>query len=188
MIKFRNTDIEATAIFLAVAFMLFLNSCGNDDSQFSEAQGKRASQPMLNADSVTTLISDSGITRFRITTKKWLVFDKAKEPYWFFPQGIRFEKFDSTYHVDANMWADTAIYYTPRELWEFKGHVTATNLDGDKFKTQQLFWDNPGQKFYSNKHIRIEQKDKILEGIGFVSNNRMTQYEISKPTGIFPVE
>ncbi|MBR6076887.1 MAG: S41 family peptidase, partial [Paludibacteraceae bacterium] len=32
--------------------MLFLNSCGNDDSQFSEAQGKRASQPMLNADSV----------------------------------------------------------------------------------------------------------------------------------------
>ena len=186
---FKSRQISrATAILIAVACVFLFYSCGDNKSQFSKTTGKRDTLPLLNADSVTTLISDSGITRFRVTATRWLIFDRAKEPYWIFPEGIRLEKFDSTYNVDANMWADTAIYYQRRNLWEFNGHVSATNLKGEKFKTSQLFWDNNSQQFYSKKKIRIEQKDKVLEGIGFISNNRLTKYEIDEPTGIFPIE
>lgn len=41
--------------------------------------------PTMITDTVTTLISDSGITRYKLMTDVWKVFDKAKEPYWFFP-------------------------------------------------------------------------------------------------------
>lgn len=180
----RHGAIVAMAM---IASLLFL-SCNDDKSNFDKVKNSRDSLAVLSADSVTTLISDSGVTRFRISTQKWLVFDKTKEPHWLFPKGIKFEKFDSTYKVDASMTADSAIYHQSNDVWEFNRNVTAQNQDGDKFKTQQLFWDNRGERFYSDQKIRIEQKDKIIEGIGFESNSKMTKYEIKHPTGIFPVD
>lgn len=53
--------------------------------------------PSLSSFDVTTLISDSGITRYRIKAKEWLMFENAKEPYWLFPQGIYVEKFDENF-------------------------------------------------------------------------------------------
>ena len=35
--------------------------------------------------------------------------------------------------------------------------------------------------------MRIEQEDKIITGIGFESNQDMTQYKIFNSQGIFPV-
>ncbi len=36
---------------------------------------------------VTTLVSDSGVTRYRINTEEWLVFDRKNPPYWAFEKG-----------------------------------------------------------------------------------------------------
>ena len=36
--------------------------------------------------------------------------------------------------------------------------------------------------------MRIEQEDKIITGIGFESNQDMTQYKIFNSQGIFPGE
>ena len=43
------------------------------------------------------------------------------------------------------------------------------------------------EKVYSDKFMRIEQEDKIIIGIGFESNQDMTQYKIFNSQGIFPV-
>jgi hypothetical protein len=60
-------------------------------------------------------------------------------------------------------------------------------LDGEYFTTSLIFWDQKLQKIYSDKYIRIEQQDKIITGIGFESNQSMTEYKIFNTTGIFPV-
>lgn len=171
-----------------VVMLFLLPSCQKDKNEFSQVNVPRAQQPQLRADSVTTLISDSGVTRFRISTPLWLVFDKAKEPYWSFPKGIKFEKFNEKYIVDARMHADKATYFSDKSLWEFDGHVSVRNLQKETFNTEQLFWDNEGQRFYSDKAIKIKQKDKIIKGVGFESNATLTQYTIRKPTGIIPVD
>ena len=62
------------------------------------------------------------------------------------------------------------------------------NLSGDKFETQQLFWDEKDKKIYSDKYIRIEQEDKTISGYGFESNQELTEYQIRNTTGIFTVE
>ncbi|MDE6341366.1 MAG: hypothetical protein K2K93_03530 [Muribaculaceae bacterium] len=53
--------------------------------------------------------------------------------------------------------------------------------------TQQLFWDQRRNRLYSDSFIHIETPDRMLEGIGFESNDRLTKYTIKHPTGIFPV-
>ena len=40
----------------------------------------REQLPILTTDTVSTLISDSGITRYRIEAAQWLVYDKTDTP------------------------------------------------------------------------------------------------------------
>lgn len=189
--RIKNKQLITAPLKIAVAVVSLLMcaiSCGNKNTSFGEVTTPREKQAQLSADSVSTLISDSGITKYRISTIRWLIFDKSKEPYWFFPKGLRFEKFDTVFNVDATMWADTAIFYQPRNLWEFRGNVEVSNTQDEHFSTTQFFWDNNQERFYTEKKIRIRQADKIIEGIGFESNSSLTDYTIKHPTGIFPTE
>lgn len=168
--------------------LLLFPSCSSKKKELAAAILERDSLPVMKTLGVTTLVSDSGITRYRVTTEEWLMFDKKNPPYWAFEKGVYLEKFDSLYRVDASIKADTAYFYERKKLWDLRGNVSIRSLKGEKFDTQQLFWDQNKQKVYSDKFIRIEQQDKIITGYGFESNQQMTKYTIRDTEGIFPVE
>jgi len=142
----------------------------------------------MTSTQVSTLISDSGITRYRIDTPLWLVFDQASEPRWTFPKGMHLEKYDNFFRIDATVDCDSATYFKTKQLWRLDGYVDITNMANEKFLTQQLFWDQRNQKIYSDSFIHIERADRIIEGYGFVSNDKMTKYHVVNVSGIFPVE
>ncbi len=142
--------------------------------------------PTVISRDVKTLISDSGITQYRITSKIWYIFQEAKQPFWKFPNGLYVEKFDSVFNIEASIKCDSATYFKDIKLWRLDGHVTIQNVHKELILTQQLFWDQRQQKVYSDSFIHIEKSDRIIEGYGFVSNERMTTYQLSRPSGIFP--
>lgn len=167
-------------------FILF-SACSGNHKKLGAAITERDSLPIMDTRGVTTLISDSGITRYRINTEEWQIYDRKSPSYWAFQKGIYLEKFDSVFNVEASIKADTAYYYDKKKLWELLGHVVIKNLKGETFNTEQLYWDQNRQKVYSDRFIRIEQPDKIITGRGFESNQQMTIYTIRKPEGIFYV-
>jgi LPS export ABC transporter protein LptC len=140
----------------------------------------------MRTTNVSTLISDSGYTRYHITTPLWLMFEEARKPHWHFPQGLFVVQFDDSMHETGTFTADTATYYSLVKLWQFDRNVRMRNIAGDRFVTQQLFWDQNTHKVYSDSFIHIERADRTLEGYGFESNEQMTTYTIRKPSGIFP--
>ena len=75
-------------IFLCVAF-----ACGDDPKDVVDVKFDPNSTYTMKATDVVSLISDSGVTRYRLNAKDWLVYGKAEDPYWFFPSGIYVEKF-----------------------------------------------------------------------------------------------
>ena len=166
-------------------FVLF-PACSRGEKNLAEAITERDSLPSMKTLGVTTLISDSGITRYKIITEEWEIYDKKNPPYWAFEKGVYLEKFDSLFHIDASIKADTAYYY--EKLWELRSNVHIRSQRGDKFDTDLLFWDEKQERVYSDKFIRIEQEDKIITGYGFESNQQMTEYQIYNNTGIFTVE
>lgn len=85
---------------------------------------------------------------------------KKNPPYWAFEKGVYLEKFDSLFHIDASIKADTAYYYEKKKLWELRSNVHIRSQRGDKFDTDLLFWDEKQERVYSDKFIRIEQEDK----------------------------
>lgn len=144
--------------------------------------------PTLSTDDVSTLVSDSGVTKYRITAPKWIMYDKSAEPYWYFPASIFVEKFDSLYQAEASIASDTAYFYKNKKLWHLIGNVKIKNEFDERFETEELFWDQRSQRIYSDLFIRIEKKDVIIEGNGFESNESITKYTIRTPSGIFPIQ
>ncbi|MBO7553487.1 MAG: LPS export ABC transporter periplasmic protein LptC [Bacteroidaceae bacterium] len=180
-----NRISSITIAFCAVVMLLLFTSCSHQSKVFGEAVTERDSLPVLATYDVNTLISDSGLIRYRIEADEWLVYDRKNPSYWAFEKGVYLEKFDEDFVVDADIKADTAYYYDKDRLWELRGDVAIKNLKGERFNTELLFWDEKTQKVYSDKFIRIEQEDKIVTGEGFESNQQMTDYTIFKPGGVF---
>ncbi len=177
-----------TAAFCAAVMFLLFSSCSGKEKNLAEAVSERDTLPSMNSLGVTTLISDSGVTRYKIVTEEWTIFDKKNPPYWAFEKGVYLEKFDSLFHIDASIKADTAYYYEKKKLWELKSNVEIRSQRGDRFETELLYWDEKKEQVYSDKYIRIEQEDKVITGYGFESNQELTEYVIKNTTGIFTIE
>lgn len=182
--------------------MLLLPSCRRKEVKLRmDAIEDRSAMPVLDAQGVTTLISDSGVTRFRITASQWQIYDKAKPSYWEFPDGIYMEQFDQMLNTSATLRADYAYYDDQDEIWHLTGNVYATNVNGEQFETPELFWAQRQERVYSDSCITITQppsqaaieakgdsaRGTIIKGVGFESNQEMTKYTIRRPTGIFSV-
>jgi|ThiBio_inoc_biof_1041523.scaffolds.fasta_scaffold01144_5 LPS export ABC transporter protein LptC len=182
-INYRMT----TALLVVVVLFSFI-SCGSKDTELAEAVSDRATLPQLHAQAITTVISDSGITRYRINTPQWDIFDKAAQPYWEFPVGIHLERFDEQLNVDANVHCLYARFYEREQLWELKGKVRATNIQGELFETELLFWDQRMEKIYSDSLIKITTAEYIIIGMGFDSNQEMTKYNVRQTQYVFPVQ
>jgi len=184
----RLKTLAISKAFIFSFFFLFLViSCNNDKPDKIGAVVDRTKLPKLHATEITTIISDSGITRYRISASRWDIFDKASQPYQEFPDGIYFEKFDANMKVDANITSKYARFNENEQLWVLRGKVRAMNLQGELFETEKLFWNQREQKFYSDTLIKITQATRIITGIGFDSNETMTHYMIKNPQGIFPL-
>lgn len=178
----QKYKISIRILSIGILMLYFTTSCGNKKQEVIDAPLDREKVPTIHDDSVTMLISDSGIIRYKVLTKDWQIFEASKDPHWYFPKGLYVERFDSVFHAEASLKADTAWNYTQRRLWQLKGHVFMKNTKGETFSTEELFWDEREQKMYSNKYIEINRPDKImLKGTGFESNMNMTQYRIFRP-------
>ena len=181
-----SKDITA-AFFVAVMFILF-SACSGKNKNLADAISENDTLPSMTSLGVTTLISDSGITRYKIVTEEWTIFDKKNPPYWAFEKGVYLEKFDTLFNIDASIKADTAYYYEKKKLWELRSNVQIQSQRGDKFETELLFWNEKEEKVYSDKYIRISQEDKVITGYGFESDQNLTEYQIKNTTGVFTVE
>lgn len=173
---------------LSAVVMLCVTSCRGKVVSNDSLVQVRDSVPGMHAWDVSTVVSDSGVTRFRINTPEWVVYDKAKEPFWHFPDGLHFERFDENLDVFAKVDADSALFYTEKDFWELIGNVHAMNLDGEHFETDILYVDQKADRIYTDHKMKITQADKIINGVGFESNQRLSRYTILNPTGIIPID
>lgn len=184
----QSITTTASVVVMLLLFLVTLFSCNQEVKEVVEVSSDPEKSYTMKATQVNTLISDSGITRYRVKAKEWLVFGNAKEPHSYFPEGIYVEKFDTTFHTEASIKADTAYYFDKKGLWRLIGNVEVESLQGERFNTSELFWDQKAEKVYSDKYIRIQQKEQIITGVGFESNQNMTRYRIFNSQGEFPVE
>ncbi len=181
-----SRGLRSLPLAIALAATL-ITACGDKDANGRDIGDSRRYPTMATTD-VSTLISDSGYTRYHITAPRWLMFEEADTPYWSFPDGVYMEQFDDSMAICATFQADSAIYLSSLKLWRFDGRVNMLNSDGDRFATPQLFWNQNRKQVYSDSFMHIDRNNRIIEGYGFESNEQFTEYTILRPQMSLPVD
>ena len=140
---------------------------------------------MMTSYGVNTLISDSGVIKYRIVAERWDVNTIKNPPRWTFEKGIFMEQFDEKFHVEGYIFADSAWYYEQQKLWELRGRVRIRNVNGLIFHSEELFWDGMHHEFYSHQFSRVITPERTMEGTYFRSDEHMRHYTVSNSVGSF---
>lgn len=170
---------------LCLVVFLLLSACTEVKEHTAPAIHERDSVSMMTTFGVNTLISDSGVIKYKIVTERWDVNTVKNPTRWTFEKGIFMEQFDEQFHVEGYIYADTAWYYDQLKLWELRGRVRILNVNGLRFTSEELFWDGIRHEFYSHKFSRVVTPERTMEGTYFRSDEHMAHYEVTNSVGSF---
>ena len=164
-----------------------MQSCSEEHEHTAPAIHDRDSVPVMTTHGVNTLISDSGVIKYRIVTEEWEVNTNRRPSRWTFDKGILLTQFDLKKHVVGYVQCDTAVYYDQDRRWELRGRVRILTAQGLSFYSNELYWDERNHQMWSHSYSHLRTPDKELEGNWFRSDEEMTDYEIrqTKGWGIF---
>ena len=164
---------------------MLLLACEDQHEHTAPAIHARDSVAVMVSYGVNTLISDSGVAKYRIVTEQWDVNTNLNPSRWLFNKGIFLQQFDEKFHVQAYIQCDTAYYYDQLKLWELRSRVRILMKDGLHFSSNQLFWDENKHELYSHVFSRLVTPERTLQGAYFRSDEKMTKYYVSNTKGSF---
>ena len=141
------------------------------------------------SENLAITMSENGRRSYHFETPLMEGYSMARDPYREFRKGIKITIFDSnTGDESASLVANYAIFYEDRKLWEVKGDVVATNSDGRKLYTSQLFWNQTTHRVYSNVDSKLVDGDEIHHCEGFESDEDMKDWTYRKLKGVTYVD
>lgn len=173
------------AAFAILGILCFLCACAGEKEHTAEAVSKKDSTIFMTANGVSTLISDSGVIRYKLIAENWQIHSNTTPMTWKFFHGFFMERYDQAHNVDLYVQADTA-YLHRQDTWELRGRVIVKNLQGTLFLTEELFWDMNKKEIYNNVPMDIYMPDRELHGTKFRSNEAMTDYIVLNSSGYIP--
>lgn len=181
--KHKKTQSIA-ALFFSAAILLY--GCGSNSEPLAPIID-RTEWPSIQAENIQTIVSDSGIVKFKVNAPLYEVYDKVKEPYWDFKKGLTLQRFNAEKIVDSEIDCNYAKYFEKTQLWQLEDKVVATNINNETFETELLFWDQKAEKLYTDKMVRITKPDEQIICYGFESNQNFTIYTFKKVQATFPM-
>lgn len=176
---------KAKYAFLILFFFLLLASCQEQVEHTAPAIRARDSVAMMTSYGVNTLISDSGVIKYRIVTERWEVNVNKNPTRWTFDKGMLLEQFDEKFHINSYIQCDTAYYFDQLKIWKLYGRVRILTKDGLRFTSEQLTWDENKHELSSNVFSKLVTPERTLQGTHFWSDEKMTRYYVSNSKGSF---
>ena len=173
-----------TSLLLFIALSA-LCACSEQKEHTAPAINPQDSVSVMISYGINTLVSDSGIMKYRIVAEKWEVNEIKNPPRWFFPRGLFMEQFDEKFHVETYIQADTAYNYTQQKLWHLIGNVRVKTVDGLRFWSEELWWDQNRHELYSNLYSHVVTPEREIEGAYFTSDEHMRHYKVTNTKGNF---
>ena len=132
---------------------------------------------------LNTLISDSGLVRYRMTAPVLLIYERPERNEWVFPKGLLLRPYDASQGSQVFIKADSAVRRTEHEEWELVGHVQVQGPKGERLSTHRLFWQRDARKLYSRDTTYFFTQGRGLRGSRFEATDDLSWYEIQDNKG-----
>ncbi len=163
--QFKSNKVFSFCIGTALVVSLF--SC---ESNFREVQKSNISEftPSGQADSINLKYTDSGRIKAVLKSPKMLDFATVSFPFTEFPAGINVTLFDEN-SKKTFVTSKYAVTYKNTDIIDLQGSVKITNETGQLLETEQLYFDQKNEWFYTEKRYKFTDPKGISfgEGIDF---------------------
>ena len=133
---------------------------------------------------LNTLISDSGMIRYRMIAPVLLIYERPERNEWVFPQGLILRPYDTVSGNKVFIKADSAIRSTATEEWELIGHVQVQGPEGQRLNTHRLFWQRDQRRLYSHDTTYFFTQGRELRGSSFEATDDLSWYQILNNAGM----
>jgi LPS export ABC transporter protein LptC len=170
----KRTTLHKIKNIAAILLVAMFFSCGNDIQEINDFITEK-NLPISITKNIKLIHTDSGFVKSKMQAVLFHDFsNRKKHPYNEFPEGIKIITFDGD--DSTTVTANYAISYTKTQITEIKGNVVVINhLKGIKLKTEQLFWDQKENYYFTNKKAVLTTATDTLIGIdGFDAKSDLT--------------
>lgn len=156
------------------------------DSNLKEVQKSTFSEfsPSGEADSLTSKYTDSGKIQAVLKTSKMKDFGSVIFPFTEFPKGILVTLYDKN-AKETFVKSDFATSYKLTDIIDLHGNVKITSDQGAFLETQQLYYDQKNEWFYTEKFFKLtdpKNGNTSGEGIDFNKDFTVINYQNVKGT------
>lgn len=152
---------------VSICTILILGSC---DSSLKEVQKINVSEfsPSGDADSITLKYTDSGKIKAVLVASKMLDYATVKYPFTEFPNGVNVTFYDQKARRTF-IRSDYAIQFKGTDLIDLQGNVKISTEDNQVLETQQLYFDQKNEWFFTEGKFKFTapKGNSIGEGIDF---------------------
>jgi LPS export ABC transporter protein LptC len=172
--KFRTP--QQIAMLVVVTFMVL--SCKNKIDLIPKSD--LLSLPSITRKDFETVFTDSGKLQLILYSTLLEQYDSKDSPYTEFRSGIKVIFYDGKTEPVASVTAKYAKYTNTNNTWELKDSIVVVNAENDRLETEVLFWDQGKDLIYTDRFVKITNKDEIVMGTGFESDSRLVKRKIKK--------
>ena len=152
--------------FAHIAAISFVMSACNNDLKDIQNLNKKQLYPTGEADSINVVYTDSAKIKAEMYAVKMLDYAKAKYPFNRFPNGIKVTVYDSNKNKNYIV-AQQATVHNKTGIINLVGDVKITSHDGKVMQTQQLYFDQKNNWFFTEHYFKVTDPNKsYFEGIG----------------------
>jgi len=137
------------------------------ESNFKEVQKINFSDfvPTGDADDINLKYTDSGRIKAILISSKMLEYGSVDFPFSEFPKGIDVTLYDNN-GKKTYIKSDYAVSYRPTNVIDLIGNVKITSQDGQTLETQQLYFDQKNDWFFTEKSFKFTDPKGVSNGQG----------------------
>ncbi len=137
------------------------------ESNFKEVQKSNFKEfvPSGEAEKINLKYTDSGRITAILISPKMMEYASVDFPFTEFPKGIDVTLFDKN-RKKTYVKSDYATSYKMTNLIDLKGNVKITSEDGQTLETEQLYFDQKNEWFFTEKSFKFTDPKGVSIGQG----------------------
>lgn len=176
-----NFSYYVVAALLLGCFFV-IAACENNQEEVDQLFKKKIA--IEEANQVVSYLSQSGKVKAKLTSPYMLRY-QADSPYIEFPRTLHVDFYDDSTKVESTVDAHYAKYVEFDHKVLLRDSVLVISLrNGDTLRTQELWWDQDKQQFYTAKPSHVYQRDKIIFAKdGLRASQDLTSYTFYDASG-----
>ncbi len=147
-----------------IAISLFFVSC---ESNFKEVQKINYSEfvPSGEANEIDLKYTDSGKIKSILISPKMLDYATVEYPFTEFPKGIKVTLYDNKAKKTFIV-SDYAVTFKGSDIIDLKGNVKISSEAGQFLETEQLYYDQKNEWFFTQKKFKLTDPKGVSYGEG----------------------